>query len=220
MTPKHVQLGLVWHGWMPPSQVAAELDAAHYLGASARGAAWHDEHGVIVFAAPTSRRLPRSWLELVRWCLTGGPNAGSKQWAAVVPELLNVYPDTTTVVSYSDPSAGHTGSLYRACGWQWAPTWHRLRPPPTGNGSWSDGESQGVKDRWVYLLRTDAERAALLAIDDASVLRSYPLASYAEPAWRNGRPVQDKRRMRAWREWRAARGGAASTAEAREGKGG
>ena len=36
----------------------------------------------------------------------------------------------STVVSYSDPSAGHTGSLYRACNWIWAPTWLRLRPPP------------------------------------------------------------------------------------------
>jgi hypothetical protein len=200
MAPQHVQLGLMWRGWMPPSQVAAELDATHYLGASARGAAWHDEHGVIVFAAPTSRRLPRSWLELVRWCLMGAPNAGSKQWAAVVPELLKVYPDATTVVSYSDPSAGHTGALYRACGWEWAPTWHRLRPPPTGNGSWSDGESQSVKDRWVYLLRADSDRERILSVHDDSAMRGLELASFREPRWRKGRPVQNCARMRAWRE--------------------
>jgi hypothetical protein len=72
---------------VPPRNVAAYLDANHYLGRTARGFAWSDEYGVIVLAPPTSRRLPREWLELSRWCLTGEPNAGSRQWAAVARYL-------------------------------------------------------------------------------------------------------------------------------------
>jgi hypothetical protein len=75
-----------------------------------------------------------------------------------------------TLVSYSDPSAGHTGSLYRACNWTWAPTWHRLRPPPTGNGNWGGGKSQAVKDRWVFhVARKDPARAGLVVTDRGAI---------------------------------------------------
>lgn len=87
----------------------------------------------------------------------------------------------TTVVSYSDPSVGHTGALYRACNWWWAPTWHRLRPPPTGNGKWTTQQAQSVKDRWVFPLAPDAERAALLLVRDTSILRRWPFVVYREP---------------------------------------
>lgn len=166
-----------------PSQVAPALDAHHYLSASRRGIAWSDEHGVAVLAPPTSRRLPHHWLELVRWCLSGEPNAGSRQWKAITRWLRYGRPDVTTVVSYSDPSVGHTGSLYRACGWLWAPTWHRLRPPPTGNGQWVTGREEAVKDRWVYLLAPDPERVAALAVHDESIVRAHPEWSFREPRW-------------------------------------
>lgn len=167
-----------------PAQVGPALDADHYLGRSRRGLAWSDEHGVAVLAAPTSRRLPGYWLELVRWCLTGEKNAGSQQWAAIVRWLRQARPDVTTVVSYSDPSVGHTGSLYRACNWLWAPTWHRLRPPPTRNGAWTEGQLEAVKDRWVYLLAPDALREAALAVKDEAIVRAHPGWSYSEPLWR------------------------------------
>jgi hypothetical protein len=172
------------------SQVAPALDANHYLGRSRRGIAWSDEHGVAVLAPPTSRRLPQHWLELVRWCLSGEPNAGSRQWAAIARWLRADRPDVTTVVSYSDPSVGHTGALYRACGWLWAPTWHRLRPPPSGNGRWTDEREESVKDRWVYLLAPDEAREAVLAVRDAAVVRDHPGWSYREPRWRHGRCAQ------------------------------
>lgn len=108
-----------------------------------------------VWRRPTARHLPSdgSWMELSRWCLTpaAGPNAGSRQHAAAVKMLRPR--GVLTLVSYSDPSHGHTGALYRACGWLWAPTWHRLRTPPTGHGSWTRGEAhkpQAVKDRWLF----------------------------------------------------------------------
>lgn len=89
----------------------------------------------------------------------------------------------TTIVSYSDPSAGHDGALYRACNWLWAPTWQRLRPPPTGNGNWGSG-AQAVKDRWVFLLRPDLGREEVLRLKDSALERAMPWASYREPKWR------------------------------------
>jgi hypothetical protein len=159
--------------WVSTKSVGEFLQTRHYLGPVQRGFAWSDEFGVIVLAKPTSRRLPQdgTWLELVRWCLTGVHNGGSMQWKTVRRELLTTAPQVTTVVSYSDPSQGHTGALYRACNWKWAPTWHRLRPPPSGNGAWGDGKNQSVKDRWVCEMRPDARRADILRVKDESILR-------------------------------------------------
>ena len=159
--------------WVEPMSVAWFLNSSHYLGATNRGKAWQDSHGVIVFAKPTSRRLPQdgTWVELVRWCLLGHKNGGSMQWAVVRRELPSQFPGVTTVISYSDPSAGHTGALYRACNWKWVPTWQRLRPPPSGNGSWKDGQVQAVKDRWVFEVGRDDRREQLLCVRDESLVR-------------------------------------------------
>ncbi len=168
--------------FVPPSEVASVLAERHYLGPSKRGVAWRDEHGVIVVAKPTSRRLPNEWLELVRWCITSTEkNAGSQQWGGFIRALRIRFPEVTTIVSYSDPSVGHTGALYRACNWWWAPTWHRLRTPPSGNGSWKNGKVESVKDRWVFAVRPDANRSQLLVARDESMLRAKPWAAYKEP---------------------------------------
>jgi hypothetical protein len=157
------------------------LAAKHYLGPSTRGTTYRDEYGVMVFANPSSRHLPQKrWIELVRWCIVSDePNAGSRQWGQVRRWLMETYPDATTVVSYSDPSVGHTGALYRACNWLWAPTWLRLRQPPSGNGDWGTGR-QATKDRWVFCLRPDAERERLLTVNDASLMKRIPWASFRE----------------------------------------
>lgn len=168
--------------------VADLLEARHYLGPANRGFAWDDEHGVMVFTNPNSRHLPQqTWMELVRWCIVGGDNAGSQQWAAFVRYARRELPDITTFVSYSDPSAGHTGALYRACNWLWAPTWQRLRPAPSGNGSWDGRKVQSAKDRWVFPLRPDADRARVLSVKDSSVRRVMPWAEYVEPKWSGNR---------------------------------
>jgi len=168
--------------WCLPRSVAHVLAEHHYLGPSKRGIAWEDDAGVIILATPTSRRLPLHWLELVRWCIVSREkNAGSRQWAALARGVRKARPDATTIISYSDPSHGHTGALYRACNWWWAPTWHRLRPPPTGNGSWKSGGQQAVKDRWVFALKPDAERTSLLRVHDEAILRRWPWAEYGEP---------------------------------------
>ena len=179
----------------------AVLDGSHYLGASgARGrATYRDAHGLIVFASPSSRRLPREWIELSRWCLAD--RAGSQQWAACIPWVRETFADVTTVVSYSDPSVGHTGALYRACNWIWAPTWHELRPPPTGAGV-RGGKRQEVKARWVFLMAPDALRGEVLALKDKSLARRYPWAGYAEPAWKKGRPMLTSAIMQRPKMWR------------------
>lgn len=138
---------------VPVQSVYDFLERRHYLGGTHRGIAWSDEFGVMVLANPTSRRLPHErWLEISRWCLLGVKNGGSQQWGRVRRWLLLTFPEVDTVVSYSDPSQGHTGALYKACNFVWSPTWHRLSPPPTGNGNWGSGP-QSVKDRWIYQLR-------------------------------------------------------------------
>lgn len=176
---------------VPVAEVNGTLAAHHYLGPSRRGFGYRDEYGVMVFANPSSRRLPqREWLELVRWCITTSEaNAGSTQWSRAWRLVAETYTYVTTFVSYSDPAAGHDGALYRACNWAWAPTWHRLRPPPTGHGDWGTGQ-QGVKDRWVYPLRPDAQRAGLLAVQDAALQRRMPWCGYREGRTRNGWMVQ------------------------------
>lgn len=158
------------------------LAAHHYLGPA--GAARLVYAGFVrgemvacqVWRWPTSRNLPSdgSWLELARWCLTpaAGPNAGSRMHRHATAELAASYPALATLVSYSDPSQGHTGALYRACNWLWAPTWQRLRPPPSGNGSWT-GRPEAVKDRWLFRLRRDPRWAELVAVDDPPALRAY-----------------------------------------------
>lgn len=158
---------------VPTGTLAHYLGELHYLGSTGRGFGWSDEFGVLVLAKPTSRRLPQdgTWLELVRWCLTGERNGGSRQWKRVVRYLRREKPEVTTVVSYSDPSVGHTGSLYKACNWEWAPTWQRLFPPPSGNGSWANGETQAVKDRWVYEIRPDERRWEILRVKDERAYR-------------------------------------------------
>ncbi len=166
-----------------PLTVNAILASYHYLGPTSRGESYQDEFGVMVFANPASRRLPQQrWLELSRWCITSKmDNAGSRQWRNVSRWLRQERPDITTVVSYSDPSAGHTGALYRACNWLWAPTWHRLRTPPSGNGQWSKGgKVEAVKDRWIFPLQRDRERAEVLAVHDAALVRRFPYAQYRE----------------------------------------
>jgi hypothetical protein len=154
------------------------LVGRHYLGpTNAAGFGWKDEGGVMLFAAPRSRRLPSDWLELVRWCLTGVPNAGSQQWARFC-RWARLHHSATTVISYSDPAQGHTGALYRACNWQWAPTWLRLRPPPSGGGSWTGEHRQEVKDRWVFPLHSDDRRPFALALADEALMRSMPWAQF------------------------------------------
>ena len=195
---------------LPMAELPASvvLEDRHYLGRSHRSKlTYEDDFGVMVFASPSSRNLPKDWLELVRWCVVGEvvqaarwdfiesrflsghsdrTNAGSRQWKTA-SRWLRTHSDATTVVSYSDPSVGHTGALYRACNWLWAPTWHRLKPPPSGNGRWTGAKVESVKDRWIFPLRPDPRRVSVLSVNDAGAKRQWPWAEYREPVWKRGR---------------------------------
>lgn len=161
------------------------LSREHYLGPIRSGGAELVVMGATagqvvaaqVWRRPTARRLPSdgSWLELSRWCLTpaAGDNAGTRMHRYAARLIRERAPHVTTLVSYSDPTAGHTGALYRACNWTWAPTWHRLRPPPSGNGEWVAGQPQAVKDRWVFAVRPDPAREQVLHIDDPGAIRRW-----------------------------------------------
>lgn len=163
------------------------LAVHHYLGPLASGgrmtiigAVDGEPVAAMIWRHPTSRRLPQSWFELSRWCLTpaAGANAGSRMHKQALRLIRRHAPTVTTLVSYSNPEHGHTGALYRACNWMWAPTWHRLRTPPTGNGDWGSGR-QAVKDRWVFPVQPDPRLADVLAIDDAAAIRHWQ--ANAEP---------------------------------------
>jgi len=148
---------------------------------------------VQIWRQPTSRRLPSdgSWLELSRWCLTpaAGANAGSRQHRWAVSTIRKTFPTCTTLVSYSDPAQGHTGSLYRACNWQWAPTWLRLRPPPGGHGSWTAGKPEAIKDRWYFPVSKDRNRSEVLRIDDLAAIRHWrKSATETELRWARQHP--------------------------------
>lgn len=174
--------------WRPAIETAQLLAREHYLGPMGRGLAYQDESGVLVIGKPTSRQLPTDWAELTRWCiLDRSRNAGSRQFARFRRALAGQRPELTTLISYSDPSVGHDGALYRACGWWWAPTWHRLRPPPSQGGNKRGkaerraGLVESVKDRWVYPLRPDPRRVELLTAQDDAILARFPWAIYREP---------------------------------------
>lgn len=176
-------------------EVNSLLVNEHYLGPSRAGqycyAGWLNDELVaaMVFRWPTARHLPcdGTWLELSRWCLTSdaGKNAGSRMMGWVARHLRRHSPRVDLLVSYSDPSQGHTGALYRASGWVWAPTWHRLSPPPTGNGSWNGRDHQSVKDRWLFALTPAGsalvENKAGATESSQSVRRLLSSASLAEP---------------------------------------
>lgn len=164
-------------------EVNGLLARAHYLGPIGGGkiifGGYIDGELVAaqVWRSPTSRHLPQdgTWLELTRWCLTPevGSYGGSRMHKQAVRHIRIAFPDVRTLVSYSDPGHGHTGALYRSCNWVWAPTWLRLRPPPTANGNWGGKAKQSVKDRWVFSVKTDDKLERVTYIDDPPALRRY-----------------------------------------------
>lgn len=75
--------------------------------------------------------------------------------------------------------------------------------PASGNGKWKQGSNQSVKDRWVFLLRRDATREAILSLKDAPLSERYPWAEYREPKWKRNKPKQGTGGGD-WRRWSAA----------------
>jgi hypothetical protein len=147
------------------AEVNPLLGSHHYLGpvTAARYcfAGWSDDLLVAcqVWRWPTARMLPSdgSWLELSRWCMSPSApkNAGSMMMSFVRKWLRRNAIGVRVLVSYSDPSYGHTGALYKASGWAYNPTHHGQRYDvtgvgyPSGHGSWDGATVQSPKHRWT-----------------------------------------------------------------------
>lgn len=146
------------------------LASEHYLG-PVRGArvcfaGWRDDVMVQcqAYRQPTGRMVPQDWFELSRWCLGAASedNDGSRMMGIVRRKFRRLFPNLRTIVSYSDPSKGHTGALYKASGWVYSPTHHGERFDrdgigyPSGHGSWDGITVQSPKHRWLYFLKSEA----------------------------------------------------------------
>lgn len=75
--------------------------------------------GVVVFALPpreTSKRYGCTTWELARLWLNDGVPQNGETWliAAALRYVRRHHPDVKAIVSYADPSAGHSGVIYRA----------------------------------------------------------------------------------------------------------
>lgn len=78
--------------------------------------------GVVIFAMPpkeTSVRYGGLTWELARLFLVDSQstNSESSAIAAAVRYIKSNFPEVKYLVSYADPSHGHTGTIYRASGW-------------------------------------------------------------------------------------------------------
>ena len=79
--------------------------------------------GVIVFALPpreTAKRYGGVTWELARlWVSSSVPTNGETYLIGkAVRYIKKARPEVTALVSYADPSAGHSGTIYRAAGWE------------------------------------------------------------------------------------------------------
>lgn len=79
--------------------------------------------GVVVFALPPKQTAVRygglTW-ELARLYLMDecAPNSETKIISMAVRFIRFQFPEVRFLVSYADPSAGHSGTIYRAAGWK------------------------------------------------------------------------------------------------------
>ena len=79
--------------------------------------------GVIVFALPpretaTRYRVSVAW-ELARLYIMDSEPFNSETWfmAKAIKWVRSTFPAVQVLVSYADPSAGHTGVIYKAANW-------------------------------------------------------------------------------------------------------
>jgi hypothetical protein len=78
--------------------------------------------GVIVFALPpreTSKRYGGETWELARLWIDDSVPQNGETWliSAAVRRIRQHHPTVRVLVSYADPSAGHSGVIYRAANW-------------------------------------------------------------------------------------------------------
>lgn len=79
--------------------------------------------GTIIFALPpreTNRRYGGATWELARLWIADGIPANAETWliAKAVAYIKKTRPDVAWLVSYADPSVGHSGTIYKAANWR------------------------------------------------------------------------------------------------------
>lgn len=79
--------------------------------------------GVVVFALPpreTAKRYGGETWELARLWIEDGIPSNGESWliAKAVKYVKNHKKTVRVLVSYADPSAGHSGTIYRAANWE------------------------------------------------------------------------------------------------------
>lgn len=80
--------------------------------------------GTIVFALPpreTSKRYGGETWELARLWLADSVPKNAETWliAKAVKYIKTNFPRVKTLVSYADPSVGHSGTIYKAANWSY-----------------------------------------------------------------------------------------------------
>ena len=76
--------------------------------------------GAMLLGRPTSRELNAGvWLELTRMFFIdeAPPNTESRALAMMRRWVRRWMPEVRALIAYSDPAAGHTGTVYRADNW-------------------------------------------------------------------------------------------------------
>lgn len=110
--------------------VADRMIKAHYLGrwpgvCVLTLGMFHDDlvEGVIVFALPPRETMKRygglTW-ELARLWIADHVPANAETWliAKAVAYIKRHHSEVRWLISYADPSAGHSGTIYKAANWK------------------------------------------------------------------------------------------------------
>lgn len=101
-----------WHSRLPVTQAGPWKLAyvATFGGYLYGGALWHN---------PSARGLPQDWLELRRLAIPewAPPHTASWMLGAMRRHIAAELPDVPRLISYQDEDV-HTGTIYRAAGWQ------------------------------------------------------------------------------------------------------
>jgi hypothetical protein len=106
------------------------IAAKHYLcctppGSRLRLAFYHDNIcvGGMLWGRPAARSYePFQVLELTRMFLDDiCPRNSESRCIGMATKLIRkLFPEVHTLLSYSDPAYGHTGTIYRAVGWSYS----------------------------------------------------------------------------------------------------
>lgn len=156
-SPKQLQIEVVFGEWLD-----RWISERHYLGYCGPGsrlrlAVYFD--GVIVggmlWGRPVARALDQvRTMELTRMYLTDEcPKNSESRCIAVATRIIRQrFPEVTTLIAYSDPKAGHDGTIYKAAGWEFAGMTEGRPWAQRPDGRKRKNRAVGSKMRWIKRL--------------------------------------------------------------------